>query len=120
MVPTRMLCGGKKESAQLKRPLVERPFDFFIWKLLDHACLLESEVRAALLHRLEALGRDGDSHLLVEFRDEKRLCLQIHLATTCAGRVEFGSARAVGIPTADLGFFTCYFADACHMWAHST
>ncbi len=88
--------------------------------LLNETSGLQGLVGAALFHGLETLGRDSDGDLLVELGDENGLGLEIYLAAANARRVEFGSAGAVGIPTADLGFLACYVADACHMWAHST
>ena len=53
---------------------------------------------------------NGD--LFVEFRNKKRLLLQIDLAASAARRVEFGRAGAVGIAAADLALFSCDVADA--------
>lgn len=82
---------------------------------LDKSGLLERQKRSTLLHRLESFCRYTDSDLLAEFRNEKGLGLEIYLAAALARRVEFGRTDAVGVPTADLGFLSCYVACACHV-----
>lgn len=85
---------------------------------LDEASLLEGGIGAALLHRLERLGRDGEGDLLAQFGDEEGLLLEVYLAAALAGRVELGSADAVGVPASDQRFLTCDDADSCHMGTH--
>jgi len=85
---------------------------------LDETRFLEREKRSSLLHGLQSFGGDADRNLLAEFRDEKGLGLEIHLATTLARRVEFGRTDAVGIPAADLRFLACYVTRARHMSGH--
>ena len=87
----------------------------FQHSLLNETCGPERLIRTALFHGLEALGRYGDGDFLAELRNEKCLLLEIYLAAALAGRVEFGSAGAVGVPPAHLRAFTCYVAYACHM-----
>src|SRR5581483_3033859 len=84
--------------------------------LFNQTGSLQGLVCAALFHGLEALGGDANGDLFVEFGDEEGLALQVDLAAALAGGVEFGRARAVGIPTADLGFLACYVADSCHIF----
>jgi hypothetical protein len=83
--------------------------------LRDETSLLEGNVGATLLHRLEALSRDVDSNLMAQFRDIERLLLDIDETATLAGRVELGCADAIGIPAADLALFTRYDAFTCHI-----
>lgn len=66
------------------------------------------------MHRLQALGRDENRHLLAELGDEKGLLLQIDLAAAVPGRVVFGSTNAVTIPASDLGSLACYFTHSGH------
>jgi hypothetical protein len=92
----------------------------FILKLFNQTGFFEGLVRASLVHGLQTFGRDVDGNPFVELRDEKGLFLDVDLAATSTGRVVFGRANAVGIPTSDLGFLACYCAFTCHMSANYT
>jgi hypothetical protein len=83
--------------------------------LFNETRQLEGLVRSALFHGLETLGRNGDSDLFAELGDEKSLVLEVDLAAALARRVEFGRARAVGIPASNAGSLACYVANSCHM-----
>ncbi len=108
------VCVGRKNCCTK----VRQPRDFFgedivrkcrrrknsllPWRMLDETGFLERQKRSALLHRLESFCRYADSDLLAEFRNEKSLGLEIHLAAALARRVEFGRTDAVGVPAAYL------------------
>src|SRR3989338_4149410 len=90
---------------------LRRPHRF---RLRNKTRFLERQKCAAFLHRFEAFCGYADGDLLAEFRNEKRLRLEIDLAAAFAGRVEFGRADAVGVPAADLGAFACDITYSCH------
>ena len=87
---------------------------FSAYERLDQTRLLQRRVRAATLHRLEALGGDRYRYLFVEFGEKDRLLLHIDLAAALANRIELGRTRAVRIPATDAGALSCYVACTCH------
>jgi len=55
-----------------------------------------------------------DRNLLSDFGHKKRLLLEIDLATTLAGRIEFRRTYTIGVPATDEGCLASYFAHFCH------
>ena len=71
---------------------------------LNKPRFLQGEECTSFFHCLQAFRRHIDGDLLAQLGDEKRLFLEIYLAATLAGRIEFGRTRSIGIAPADLGF----------------
>ena len=89
-------------------------------ELFHQAGGAEGEVDTSLLHSLQALCRNFDGDLAVQFRDEYRLLLEVYLAAAFAGCVEFGRTCAVRIPAHDAGSFAGDCAFAGHMSGNYT
>ena len=120
----KVACSTKRETLQTDdRPkkrlntsvCAKRPPLLAAFHLLHQSCGFQRLVRTTLFHCLETASGDVDGDFLVELGDEESLFLQIHLAAACAGGIEFGRTRAVGVSASDAAFLSRYVAFPCHI-----
>lgn len=85
------------------------------FQLFNDPCLAERLVDTALLHSLQAFGRDANSNLFVELWYKDGLFLDIHLVACLACWVELGCACTVRIAAPNATSLACDNAFSCHM-----